>query len=167
MDTKVTWALIISFVVILGLTGLLFATPAKEANTVNDTATTTNETVVEKPVGSSPSPSTSSGNLDGAGARTFEKGVYVTTVFFTTKGFAPQSVIIEHGEEVRFVNKTSLTMRVGSQVASNTSSTFYSAISDQKSQPKGGTYQVALTQPGIWSYYNLTGDPFTGSVIVK
>jgi plastocyanin len=165
MDTKVIWAIVGSFVVIIGLTGLLFWMPAKDSGTT-DMATTTDESAVTPATGSTQGTG-SAGVPAGAGARTFEKGVYVTTIFFTTKGFVPQSVVITHGEEVRFVNKTSLTMRVGSQVQSGTSSTYYSSISDPKSQPKGGTYQIALTQPGVWSYYSMTGDPFAGLVVVK
>lgn len=166
MDSKVILALIGSAVVIFGLTALLFIAPTETLAPQSDVSTTTEMTA---PAATKPAVKTvaSSVSTAGAGARTFEKGVYVTTIYFTTKGFVPQTLVIDHGEEVRFVNKTTLTMRVGSQTASNASSLHYSAISDPRAQPKGGTYQISLTQPGIWSYYNLTGQPFTGSVTVK
>ncbi len=164
MNTKLILTIVISVAVIGGLVWLLISTPANKAVPASDIATTTDASAVDTPAKTQSAPALTT---SGAGARTFEKGVYVTTVYFTNQGFVPQNITITHGEEVRFVNKTTLTMRVGSQVAANSSSTFYSAISDPRAEPKGGTYQISFTQPGVWSYYSMTGDPYAGVVTVK
>lgn len=161
MNEKVLWALGISGLVILALAALLFWLPAptKNAEQATDSDTTQGSPALSGAVNKNTASS-------GAGARTFEKGVYVTTVFLTNSGFVPESVVINKGEEVRFVNKTSLTMRVGSQVE-NLSSPVYSAIADPKAESKGGTYQRSFTDAGLWAYFNMTGDPFKGTIFVK
>ena len=163
MNAKLIWTIVISAAVILGLAWLLISTPVPQSAPASDMGTTTDESAAQAPI-KAPG---SAQNTSGAGKRTFEKGVYVTTVYFTSQGFVPQNITITHGEEIRFVNKTTLTMRVGSQTAANSSSTFYSTISDPKAEPKGGTYQISFTQPGVWSYYSMTGDPYAGVVTVK
>lgn len=111
-------------------------------------------------------PSTTSSQSAGAGVRTFEKGVYVTQVNYTENGFVPATLEIQHGEEVRFVNKTSLTMRVAAD--EKLSAIPYQRINQPQSVGKGGTYQVAFTEKGVFSYVNLNTKPVkTGNVYVK
>lgn len=100
----------------------------------------------------------------GAGARTFEKGVYVTTVFMTDKGFEPRIVEANNGEEIRFVNKTSRAMHIIAE--EKTSSTYYRNINQSNTVFKGGTYQLQLPDLGIFNYKNLNG-PETGQIIIK
>ena len=102
----------------------------------------------------------------GAGTRVFEKGVYVTLIYLTDQGFVPKNVEIKAGEEIRFVNKTSLTMRVVSD--EKLSNQYYAYFNEPQSVGKGGTYQLSLMQPGLFSYYNLNANPrVTGQVFVK
>ena len=49
------------------------------------------------------------------GTRVVENGIPVTVVYLTNNGFSPQEVTITSGEEVRFINLTNASMRVGSR----------------------------------------------------
>lgn len=100
----------------------------------------------------------------GAGARTYEKGVYVTTVFMTDKGFEPRIVEANNGEEVRFVNKTGRAMHIIAE--EKTSSVYYRNINQSNTVFKNGTYQLQLPELGIFNYKNLNG-PETGQIIIK
>jgi plastocyanin len=102
----------------------------------------------------------------GAGARTFEKGVYVTTIYFTDKGFVPAVVEATHGEEVRFINKTSAAMHIIAE--EKTSSIYYRSINQSNTVFKGGTYQLQLPELGVFNYKNLnSSSPQTGQILVK
>lgn len=132
-------------------------TPATE--TESDTTTVPKTPTVTKP-------STTSTQSTGAGVRTFEKGVYVTQVNYTENGFVPATLEIQHGEEVRFVNKTSLTMRIAAD--EKLSAIAYQRINQPQSVGKGGTYQVAFTELGVFTYVNLNTKPAkTGNIYVK
>lgn len=95
--------------------------------------------------------------------RTFENGVYVTTIYYTRNGFDPSKLELKAGEEVRFVNSTTLTMRI---VADDTlSNQYYASFNQPQSVGRGGSYQLALPQPGILTYYNLNSNPRQGGQI--
>ncbi len=103
-----------------------------------------------------------------AGARMFEKGMYVTYVYYTRNGFIPQTIVITRSEKVRFVNATSLVMRVGTQ-PENLSSPYYASFNDAKPESQGGTYELVLSEPGVWAYENLAAgqDVKKGTVYVR
>lgn len=90
-----------------------------------------------------------------AGARVYQGGKYVTYVYFTGSEFLPDHVTINSGEGVKFVDVSNLSMRVGSQ-PENLSSTFYAELSDSKTESEGKSFSIILSQPGIWSYENLS-----------
>lgn len=100
----------------------------------------------------------------GAGARTFERGVYVTTVYMTDKGFEPHTVEAGNGEEIRFVNKTTRPMHIVAE--DKTSSVYYRAINQSNTVFKNGTYQLQLPELGIFNYKNLNG-PEAGQILIK
>jgi len=87
------------------------------------------------------------------GQRIIENGTAVTIIYLTNLGFSPHEVTINAGEEVRFVNKTDGTMRVGT--LANLSSTFYSSFVQPDAVGKDGTFQIGLGRQGLWSYGNL------------
>jgi plastocyanin len=102
----------------------------------------------------------------GAGARTYENGVYVTTVYYTKTGFVPAQLTLTKGEEVRFVNKTAGVMHViGDE---KLSSKYYGLVNQQNSLAKDDTYQIKLPELGIFVYSNLNTNPLkSGQIIVK
>jgi plastocyanin len=120
------------------------------------------ETVPEKPAEQKPAPKPAV--PAGAGARTFEKGVYVTTVFFTDQGFVPSVVEAHHGEEIRFVNKTNAVMHIIAD--EKTSSLYYRSINQPNTVGKGGSYQLQLPELGVFNYKNLNGN-HVGQILVK
>jgi plastocyanin len=102
----------------------------------------------------------------GAGARTFEKGFYVTTIYLTNAGFEPATIEINKGEEVRFVDKSSGIMSVVAD--DKTSSLYYRSIKQPSTIQKTSTFQMGLPELGIFNYYNLNGTPRkSGTIIVK
>lgn len=135
----------------------------------SDMSTTTDEVVLEETTtgattpAAKPSTPTSSGE---AGKRFMQNGVYVTIVEYSDTGFNPSKLEINRGEEVRFVNKDNETMYI---VADNKlSSPVYAQLNMPNSLGKGGTYQLAFTQPGIFSYQNVNKNwKPAGQIFVK
>lgn len=167
--TGALWAAGISFAAIIILAVLLFVLPSPAKNNTDSTATSTEEvvgtdtTVAPKPAGDT-SPTTS---YPAAGSRFMQNGVYVTAIHFNGKAFNPASVTITHGEEIRFINTSNLTMDIGNQTP-NASSPGYSALNQASAKGKGGIYQVGLTDIGVWAYANLTSNPpIKGVITVK
>ena len=132
----------------------------------SSTASTTTASLLEKVTSPLTPKQTTPSVPAGAGARTFENGVYVTTIFYTIDGFVPATLELKHGEEVRFVNKTSAVMHViGDDKAS---SQYYRTVNQPNTLGKGGTNQIALPDVGLFSYYNLGTNPrVSGQVFVK
>lgn len=166
--TGALWAAGISFIAIIILSVLLFVLPNPSKNSTDSTATTTEE-VAGGSSASAPKPagSAAQSSYPAAGSRFMQNGVYVTVIHFNGKAFNPAAVTITHGEEVRFVNTSNLTMDIGNQTP-NASSPGYSALNQAGAKGKGGTYQVGLTDIGVWAYANLTSTPqIKGVVTVK
>lgn len=128
---------------------------------VVDTSTDTDTSVPANTTGPGPNATAS-----GAGVRTYEKGVYVTAVWYTNTGFVPAQLTLTKGEEVRFVNKTSGVMHViGDE---KLSSKYYGLVNQQNSLAKDDTYQLKMTETGIFIYSNLNTNPLkSGQIIVK
>ncbi len=167
--TGAMWAAGISFAAVIILAVLLFVLPSpSKTPTENGAATTTGETAAT-PAPAKPASGGASASVSypAAGSRLYQNGVYVTVIHFTGKAFNPESVTITHGEEVRFVNTSNLTMDIGPALP-NASSPAYSALNQASAKGKGGTYQVGLTEVGIWAYANQTSNPqIKGNVYVK
>jgi len=89
--------------------------------------------------------------------RALEGKNYVTTVNYNgATGFDPQIVYMNRGESIRFVNKSSDSMRISSVLVQGVP--IYPSLGQEKSVGKGGTYSSSLSVPGVWSYYNLNGE---------
>lgn len=86
--------------------------------------------------------------------RVYEDGHYITLVYFDGTSFSPETVTVDHGEAVRFINTSNLTMRVGSRTES-LSSVKYSDITQTNPVGNGGTYDVVFNESGTWAYENL------------
>ncbi|MBX9765197.1 hypothetical protein K2X83_00990 [Patescibacteria group bacterium] len=167
--TGAVWAAGISFVAIIILAILLFVIPRPANAPENGAATTTPSVETQAPGATAkPAGSTSgSSSYPAAGSRFMQNGVYVTAIHFNGKSFNPENVTITHGEEVRFINTSNLTMDIGPQLP-NASSPAYSALNQPAAKGKGGTYQVGLTEIGVWAYANQTSNPqIKGIVNVK
>jgi plastocyanin len=102
----------------------------------------------------------------GAGARTFENGFYVTTIYLTNTGFVPSSVEVNKGEEVRFVDRANGIMYIVAD--DKASSVYYRAIKQPALAERSSTFQFGVPEAGTFSYYNLNSNPrFSGTIIVK
>lgn len=162
----------ITGIVILILVVLLGAFSFWPINQVPNVEVTFPETVKEetaatkdtKPTTATKPAATTPAVTVGAGARTYEKGVYVTTVYMTDKGFEPSKVEAQNGEEIRFVNKTSRAMHIIAE--DKTSSVYYRSINQSNTVFRNGTYQLQLPELGVFNYKNLNG-PETGQIIIK
>lgn len=97
------------------------------------------------------------------GKRLFENGVFVTVIELGSEGFVPKLLEIKAGEEIRFVNRTNLTMHIIAD--EKTSSVTYRYFNQPNTVGKGGTYQIALTEPGVLFYYTLNSNPRASGVI--
>lgn len=129
-------------------------------------ATTTEEKEVAAPAKpKATTPTAPAASNTGAGVRTFEKGYYVTTVYYTDTGFVPAQLEIKAGEEVRFVNKTNTALHISADPS--TSSQYYRSFNQPNTVFKNGTYQFQVPQVGIMNYTNINKSSETGQIIVK
>jgi plastocyanin len=167
--TGAMWAAGISFAAVVILSVLLFVLPSP-SDVPSGTATTTDESVVTevaKPAKPASGASSAVASYPTAGSRFLQNGVYVTVIHFNGKSFNPESLTLTHGEEVRFINTSNLTMDIGPALP-NASSPGYSALNQPAAKGKGGIYQIGLTEIGVWAYANQTSNPaIKGIVNVK
>lgn len=99
--------------------------------------------------------------------RVQENGRYVTTVTLTSAGFVPQIVSVNRGENVRFLNKSGGAMRIASNDFQGVP--LLTGLNQEKSVGANGTYEVTLTEVGVWGYRNGVGTNqiVTGIIHVK
>jgi plastocyanin len=101
-----------------------------------------------------------------APVRFMEDGIWVTVVNYTGTRFVPELVTINLGEQVRFVNKDNLSMRITSNDIKG--APLYPGFDQQKSGGTGSTFTFLFNKAGLWPYHNLNGDPgVVGVVFVK
>jgi plastocyanin len=80
-------------------------------------------------------------------------GHYIYTVSFNSDTFNPAVLTIRRGDSVKWVNKDNLTMKVSATLANSSSS----PVVDPKSEPKGGSFSMSFSTPGIWIVSNING----------
>lgn len=155
-------ALVLGVVIIIGAFVLIFVPKPTEAPSENLVATTTPTTAEDKKPTGTETPFVPVG-----GQRVIENGIPVTIIYLTSLGFSPYEITIASGEEVRFVNKTNNSMRIGTRDPE--SSSFYDTFSQPEVVGRNGEFQIGLTREGIWAYRNLTSpdSAVTGIIYVR
>jgi len=97
-------------------------------------------------------------------------------VDYTDSGFTPNAILINTGDTVKFVNKSSEDMWVGSDF--HPSHTLYSGTSLREHCPDtagttfdqcgtGNEYSFTFQKVGAWTYHNHKNSSMKGSVSVK
>jgi plastocyanin len=158
------WLILLLIVLVVGLGIVIFRFPETSPTVVL-------KTFFDDKDSNSPEPSNAANLISETSAsseRIFDDGHYVHVVRFDGTLFSPDILVINSGDAVRFINGSTMTMRVGSRPES-LSSTYYSSISQPAAEGKGATYEYIFTQPGIWSYENIpsTGAPIYGIVFIR
>lgn len=166
---------IIVVVVLLGLgfvalprsPGLFNRAPTATSSdlTTSGTDTTTNTTEVPASGNTAPAPAKSRAYPGLSTSGVLPAKNYQYLVVYTSKGFSPATLQIKAGETVRFVNNSTLSLRVA---AADTSLNAPNRELDQvKSVGKGGTYDFTFNAKGVVIYQNLNDKSKTGSILVK
>jgi len=111
----------------------------------------------------------SSGNMapDSAVVPVVDKGytVVATIVEYTDDGFSPNQITINKGETVRFVNKSSRSMWVASNV--HPAHTILSTFDQFGTSEFGESYQYTFDQIGEWEYHDHVNASETGVIVVE
>lgn len=160
--TPMSIALVLGAIIIIGGFILIFVPKPTEAPSEDLAATSTPSAIEENKPSGVTTPVAPTG-----GQRVIEKGIPITVIYLTSLGFSPYEVTVASGEEVRFVNKTSGSMRIGTRDAE--SSSFYDNFAQPSVVGKEGTFQIGVTREGIWAYRNLTSpdSAVTGIIYVR
>jgi plastocyanin len=95
---------------------------------------------------------------NGSVERVADGSHWIYTVYFNSDTFSPTSLNIKAGDSVKWVNRDNLTMKI-SAVRKGTNE---NPITDPKSQPKGGTFSMSFTAPGVWVISNQNGTGASG-----
>jgi plastocyanin len=144
---------LLALLVLAGVVGYWYfmpeSAPVTSVKQIFGTPSTTTE-------GKTAAPSKPATAAPASATRLLENGRYVSVVYWTAKGFDPAVVLMNKGEEIRFINKTTLTMRVSFEKSGAPND--ISGINQETSVGKDGKYQVAVNDPGTWTFYNLNGD---------
>jgi len=90
-----------------------------------------------------------------------ENGKYL--IYYFNDGFSPNTLQIQKGQSVKFVNKTDSSMRV---YASNQDFSIYREFNQSQSVGKDGTYEYTFNEAGIWPYYNYNEQAHMGNILV-
>jgi plastocyanin len=82
---------------------------------------------------------------------------------YTEKGFDPFTLEIKKGQPVRFINLSSRAMRISGEIRGVEN---YKGLEQMVSLGRGGFYDFAFTQKGVWGYKNLNNEADRGVVVV-
>lgn len=158
-------------------------TTTPETETTPDTSTN-NETTTTSPAGSDDE-STDDNAIEGGtdvGAEfpildtEDETGAtYDALVTYTDDGFTPETVTIQAGETVRFVNESSRDMWVGSDnhpthtlyPGSSTDDCLGSSFDQCEGTGSGTFFTFTFTEVGTWGYHNHVRSSHGGVIIVE
>ena len=88
---------------------------------------------------------------------------YVTVISYNGSTFSPRVLVINRGENVRFVNTSNLTMRI--EADRSASSTLPDRYQEAQSVGKNGTYELSFPNPGVWVVDNIN-DTSTNSMVI-
>jgi len=103
------------------------------------------------------------------GAQTVkEDNHYVSIIHYDGDAFAPLVLVINRGENVRFVNTSNIAMRV--QAVNTSTTTQPNEYQQADSVGNGGTYELSFVNPGVWlvtDLNNLHPDQTMAVVYVK
>jgi plastocyanin len=103
-------------------------------------------------------------NSSEAGKRILSEGIYVTIIEYTKSGFAPRSLSVTAGEEIRFVNYSGGTMKIGTDILNTTIG--YANYKQPNTVGSSGVFQIAVPTEGTWVYQNLNNPSATGTIKV-
>lgn len=87
----------------------------------------------------------------------------VYQIAYSEKAFTPQILIIDRGDNVRFVNKSTLSMRMDITLNGSVPST--ASYVQPGSVGKNGSYALSFSQPGVWIFKNMDGNPGNTGII--
>jgi plastocyanin len=154
MNTKI----ILGIVVIIlagGIWWFFFST--NSTKTENLAAKSTSDT----------SSSTSSANTS-SGADDSEKSQDANTITYTDSGYNPQSLTINSGETITWVNDSSATAQIGSDNhPSHNNNRELTGNEFVIELAPGESAKVQLTKTGEWGYHNHLKPSVTGTIIVE
>ncbi|MDO8594928.1 MAG: hypothetical protein Q7R93_05485 [bacterium] len=163
---KIKNALALIVIVVLALIALALWSKGTSEAPYADMAESKTETPAEKtPAVPVKSPAVKRAEAAYTQTRVLENGRYISIVSLTDKGFVPQVVSINRGENVRFVNKTSGSMRIASEDFEGVA--LFAGLNQEKTVGKSGIYELTMPEAGVWAYYNLSKGGSTGVVYVK
>ncbi|OGD68206.1 hypothetical protein A2996_02375 [Candidatus Campbellbacteria bacterium RIFCSPLOWO2_01_FULL_34_15] len=89
------------------------------------------------------------------------EGVYL--IYYYKSGFSPNDLTIKRGTSVRFINKSSTSMRV---FATDQSDLFHKQLNQSQTVGYDGVYEYTFTQVGLWEYTNATNNIHLGKILV-
>ncbi|MBV9349646.1 MAG: hypothetical protein JO026_02745, partial [Patescibacteria group bacterium] len=80
---------------------------------------------------------------------------------------SPRIMVVSRGENVRFLNVSSLSMRIEADRTAST--TVPATYQEAQSVGRNGAYELSFENPGVWVVYNLNDriSPTTAVVYVK
>lgn len=88
-------------------------------------------------------------------------GVYL--IYYYKTGFSPNDLTIKRGTSVRFINKSSTSMRI---FATDQSDLFHKQLNQSQTVGYDGVYEYTFTQVGLWEYTNATNNIHLGKILV-
>ncbi|MDD2934848.1 MAG: hypothetical protein PHX25_00010 [Candidatus Pacebacteria bacterium] len=88
-------------------------------------------------------------------------GVYL--IYYYKTGFSPNDLTIKRGTSVRFINKSSTSMRI---FATGQSDLFHKQLNQSQTVGYDGIYEYTFTQVGLWEYTNATNNIHLGKILV-
>jgi len=131
----------------------------------NETPDTSSETATTTTTGKkTETPTKTTTSTTQKTSSTVKPVAYDFLVTYTNSGFSPNKLDAMAGKTVRFVNRSTSSMRISPVETLENAS--YSGFRQSSTVGKDGTFDVVLSQKGIFLYENLNDKTKTGIVIV-
>jgi hypothetical protein len=92
-----------------------------------------------------------------------ENGHLTSVITYDGTKFSPRILVLNKGNNVRFVNTSTLTMQI--QMTTTGATQTVKQFTQSTSVGKGGIYELSLAEPGTWNVLNLNASPKISAVI--
>ena len=104
-------------------------------------------------------------NGENAASQNAKPAPQALTMLLTDEGFSPETLTINEGDTIIFINQSSGKMHIASDP--HPAHTKYPEFDQKNSVDAGGTYSFTFDKVGTWGFHNHNNPSMTGTIVVQ